>query len=75
MWWATWTLEGGTSEGYSILIKKLKKVVRGKICYYYQKMDLDGYVTYTSDCFATRGGRNKAVNKVIELENAKVEDD
>lgn len=75
MWWATWTLENGTTEGHSIVIKKFKKKARGKDCYGFHKVDLEGDVVYTSPCFATRGGRNKAVNKVVALENAMIEDD
>ena len=75
MFWEIWKIVHEDKEEHDIVIRKGKKMYRGKPCYFYTKADNEGNIIFNSGCFASRGGRNKAVNKAASLENAKIEDD
>lgn len=54
-------------------IQKFKRNVKGSFRYYYRKIASNGEVLYCSPGYMTRSGRNKAVNKIMEKENVKLE--
>ena len=70
-----WGIEEGDKADFGVIIQKFKKNVRGELRYYYRKVDEDGTVLFTSVGYMTRAGRNKAVAKIVKLENAKIEED
>ena len=55
-----------------VSIKKFKKAIKGKMRYFYQKIDKNGEVLYESVGYTTRDGRNKAVRKAMQMENIKI---
>lgn len=53
-------------------IYKYRKSVRGEMRYFYERLNHRGETIYKSAGFGTRGGRNKAVNRLILEEDVDV---
>lgn len=54
-------------------IQKFKRNVKGSFRYYFRKISSNGEILYCSPGYMTRGGRNKAVNRIREKENVNIE--
>ena len=54
-------------------IQKFKRKVKGQYRYYLRKVAMNGETIFCSPGYMTRSGRNKAVNKIKEVESVVIE--